>query len=89
MAECQCTFIAECIRQTIGNGHRSLDVNTRAMEKHMDMVVRTMRHKVFVTGSCHSWYQNSRGVVYTQWPSDLTHFWWRTRRCNLAQFNLK
>ena len=142
MVECQCNYLVACISGLASSkgGHRSMDVRTKAMERYMDMVVRTMRHKVkewassssssssgllllmrfvkkghglaslryiiqqfkhflnyvflsalpqvYVSG-CSSWYQTAKGFVFAMWPSDLTHFWWMTRRCNLAHFNLK
>lgn len=54
MVECQCNFLVDCIMKVVGGGHHSLDVKTKAMERYMDTVVRTMKHKVFVSG-CSSW----------------------------------
>ena len=48
MVECQCNYLVACISGLASSkgGHRSMDVRTKAMERYMDMVVRTMRHKV-------------------------------------------
>ena len=54
MIECQTNYVTDCIRKTINSGHRSLEVKTKSLEKWMDLVVRTMKHNVFVSG-CSAW----------------------------------
>lgn len=90
MLECQNNYITDCIGRLIQSGHQSLECRQDKLDSFYKDIFAMMKLRVFgQAGGCLAWYTNSKGVNWTLWPSDLTHFWWKTKTCNLNDYHLK
>lgn len=90
MIECQVDYAVDCIRRLIRSGRKSMSVKEASFLGYQSWLEGAMEKMVFGGGSsCASWYKNARGIVWTLWPGNCTKYWWRLRRCNMADFDLK
>ena len=86
MIECQMNYVVDAINKMIKYKIKSLNLKKHVNDEYQTWVQKCMKNKVFGLSTCISWYKNARGVVYTLWPSHLTHYWWVTRKVNLNEY---
>ena len=87
-SECSCSYVTDAIRKMLDKGIKSIDVKKHVSDEYWAWVQEMMKTKVFNLPTCTSWYRNDRGINYTLWPSFPSHFWWVTRKINLADYNI-
>ncbi len=88
MSECSVSYATDAIRKMIEKGIKSIDVKKHLSDGYWAWVQEMMKTKVFNLPTCTSWYRNAKGINYTLWPSNCTHFWWVTRKINLNDYNV-
>jgi len=85
MIECQVTYCMDAVLKCIRQDVKALDVKTEKNRSFQEFIQSLMKFRPFHSG-CKSWYQNSQGIVFTLWPSHLLHYWWMTRKINMADY---
>ncbi|XP_023329259.1 uncharacterized protein LOC111701982 [Eurytemora carolleeae] len=89
MIECEANYTIDAIRKMLAKGAKSMVVKKHVQRNYWDWVQDNMKGKVFADNSaCTGWYRNSRGVNWTLWPQDLVSYWWKTKSCDLQDYNL-
>jgi hypothetical protein len=84
MIECQVTYIMDCLKQMLEFNILTIEVKkdrTWAFRETMDKWSLTRNF----TGNCRGWYKNKDGLNFVLWPSNVTHYWWVTRKANLLR----
>ena len=79
MIECQIEYLLKLLRHTDRVG-APLEPTPQAQEEYAAGVDRRMRHTVWSTGGCRSWYVDAGGRNSTVWPGYTWSYWLRTRR---------
>jgi hypothetical protein len=80
--ESQIGYVRDAIRSMREHGHRSLEPTEKAHRKWNDSVQGAMKHTVWITGGCHSWYVDELGRNTVTWPHTTVSF-----RRKLAEFD--
>ena len=89
MIECENNYSLDAVSRLIKSGYKSMECRQDTFDRFYENLFDMMKRRVFGAGGCRAWYNNSKGVNFTLWPSDLTHYWWVTRTCNLDEYLLK
>jgi len=89
MIECQNNYALDCVRKLIQSGYKSMECKQEPFDKFYDDLFKMMKLRVFGDGGCTAWYNNSKGINWTLWPGDLSHYWWITSESNLSDYYLK
>ena len=75
-----------CIKETIENGHKVIEVKGKATELYNKDIQNRLKDKIWATG-CVAWYSNADGYNWTLWPEDLTSYWWESIHPNYQDYN--
>jgi cation diffusion facilitator CzcD-associated flavoprotein CzcO len=87
MIESQLNYLADYLRQLdILGGRAALDARPSAVHAWNRRVQDRMRHTVWNTGGCTSWYLDAGGRNTTIWPGTTTEFRRATRRVDLTEY---
>lgn len=86
MIECQITYMVDCIRKLSESKMEVMTLRPQVLSDFVSWVDNEMKKRIFSHG-CRSYYTNSDGVNFTLWPSDAKSFWWRTRSCDIKQYD--
>ena len=65
-----------------------MDVKPEAQRASNEAVQADNANSVFASG-CTSWYKTESGKVTNNWANYTFKYWWRTRRPDFAEFNLR
>ena len=84
--ECQTDYAVDAICQIIRRGKVSLDVKPEALAAFTEDVNVNLKERIFEGPTCGAWYKSYR---YIMWPMFATKLWWRTRACDLREYNVK
>ncbi len=76
-----------CLRQLQEQGLRYLDVKPEVQRRFNLEVQQGLRHTVWERG-CDSWYKTAAGKNTNNWPGYTFVYRWRTRRPELADYDL-
>lgn len=80
--ESQIGYVRGAIRTLRQHGHASLEPTVQAHQEWNDSVQGAMRHTIWITGGCHSWYLDEHGRNTVTWPHTTLSF-----RQKLAEFD--
>lgn len=92
MIESQLNYVADYLRRldVLGRhsagGRVALEVRSGAQRAWNERIQERMRHTVWATGGCSSWYADAGGRNTTLWPGTTTGFRRATRRVDLAEY---
>ncbi|MFF4761234.1 flavin-containing monooxygenase [Streptomyces sp. NPDC001292] len=89
MIESQLNYLADYLRQLhVLGGRAALDARPSAVNAWNRKVQERMKHTVWNTGGCTSWYLDANGRNTTAWPGTTTEFRQATRRVDLAEYQI-
>ena len=88
MIECQANYIAQCVEKLKNDNLLYMDVKPEAQRASNEAVQADNANSVFASG-CTSWYKTESGKVTNNWANYTFKYWWRTRRPDFAEFNLR
>jgi cation diffusion facilitator CzcD-associated flavoprotein CzcO len=86
MIEAQARYAARAIEAIRTRELSFIDVRADVEQAFRAELARKMKHTVWTTG-CRSWYQTADGDVFL-WPGATFDYWRRTRRVDLADYEL-
>ncbi|MBB6120722.1 NAD(P)-binding domain-containing protein [Nocardiopsis algeriensis] len=89
MLEAQIRYTMEALKYLCRGGYDRLDVRPQAQRAYKEMVDRSMRGTVWVTGGCDSWYLNEEGRNTTLWPTFTWSYALRTRWFDPRNYDLR
>jgi len=88
MLECQTTYIMECLRAMLENGHRSLDCRREVHDAYNARLDAEMEQMVWRHPKVHSYYNNAKGRVITNMPWTMYDYWSMTRKPDLGDYHI-
>lgn len=88
MIECQANYIAQCVEKLKSDNLLYMDVKPEVQRASNEAVQADNANSVFASG-CTSWYKTESGKVTNNWANYTFKYWWRTRRPDFAEFNLR
>jgi len=89
MIECQANYITQCVEKLARDNLVYLDVKPEAQRASNATVQDDNARSVFASPGCTSWYKNAEGKVTNNWANYTFKYWWRTRRPDFAEFNMR
>jgi cation diffusion facilitator CzcD-associated flavoprotein CzcO len=87
MIEAQSRYVVQSIRALRERRLAYLDVKPTVEAAFRHELATRMKNTVWMTG-CRSWYQTPDGEVFL-WPAATLDYWWRTRRLDLDDYQLR
>ena len=87
MIECQTGYIVDCLRQMRERGLASIDVRREVMRDFNTEIQRELAGTVWARTD-HSWYKTKSGRITNNWSGPTVRYWWKTRRADLAVYQL-
>jgi cation diffusion facilitator CzcD-associated flavoprotein CzcO len=72
--EAQAAYFASALQWMNDNTVAAIDVRRYTQDSFNMWAQRRLRRSVWVTGGCHSWYQDSTGAVAAAWPGSTGQF---------------
>jgi 4-hydroxyacetophenone monooxygenase len=88
IVECQIRYIVEALGQLVRGAHRSMDCRTDVHDRYNVEVDAGNRQMAWGVAEVPSWYRNEKGRVTQNWPFSLLEYWERTRRPDLADYEV-
>jgi cation diffusion facilitator CzcD-associated flavoprotein CzcO len=89
MIEAQVRYTMECLRLLKHNKHRVIEVRADSQQHFVDEIYRRMGGTVWLSGGCHSWYQDQNtGEITTLWPGSVIAYLRRTRSVSPSDYKL-
>jgi cation diffusion facilitator CzcD-associated flavoprotein CzcO len=88
MIECQVRYILGCLDQLARRGARWLDVKREAMARSNAELQQALAQTTWAA-DCHSWYKTDGGRITNNWSGRTTAYWWKTRKPDLDDFELR
>ncbi len=88
MVECQVRYAVEAIGRMLGEGHATMSCRRDVHERYGREMEEGNARMVWGVADVPTWYRNARGRVTQNWPFDLHTYWARTRRPDLADYEL-
>ncbi|MBS3803804.1 MAG: NAD(P)/FAD-dependent oxidoreductase [Oleiphilaceae bacterium] len=76
MIECQINYVMGALHEMHSGGWRSLEVKADAQRRYTSAIHARLKHSVWQTGGCNSWYFNGKGRNTVLWPD----FSWKFRQ---------
>ncbi|MDX2876619.1 flavin-containing monooxygenase [Streptomyces ipomoeae] len=87
--ESQLNYMADFLRQVdVLGGRVALDARPIAVQAWNRRVQERLKHTVWNTGGCSSWYFDASGRNTTIWPGTTTEFRSATRRVDLSEYQV-
>jgi hypothetical protein len=87
MLESQARYIVGAVR-TIARKRARLNVRADAQSRFNAEVQHRLGKTVLVHPTCHSYFRTASGKVTTNWPGFMFEYRRRTRRLNLADYDV-
>jgi cation diffusion facilitator CzcD-associated flavoprotein CzcO len=87
MIEAQARYAVQAIRALRDRGLRSIDVRADVQDTFHALLRRRLRGSAWESG-CSSWYRTQGGELVL-WPGFTFDYWWRTRRLDLADYDVR
>jgi 4-hydroxyacetophenone monooxygenase len=88
MVECQVRYAVEAIGMLLGGGHRAMSCRRDVHERYGREMEEGNALMAWGAADVPTWYRNAKGRVTQNWPFDLHSYWARTRRPDLADYEL-
>lgn len=85
MLESQLSYIVSAMTQMRSRGLGSIEVRPESVEAFKSDVERKLAGSVF-RGGCNSYYQDSKGGIYSVWPGTMRSMARTLKRCDLADY---
>lgn len=89
MIEAQIRYTMQALKFACRNRVDRLEPRPEAQHAYNEMVHRSMRGTVWVTGGCDSWYLNEQGRNTTLWPTFTWNYALRTRWFDPHNYDLR
>jgi cation diffusion facilitator CzcD-associated flavoprotein CzcO len=88
MIESQMHYIVRCVQELERRNAVWLDVRRPAMLRFNAEVQHALQKTSWSAG-CGSWYKTASGKITNNWKGFTTEYWWRTRRPDFADYELR
>lgn len=89
MIEAQIRYVMNCLKLMKRSKRRVMEVRPEVQQSFVEHIYRRMRRTVWLSGGCHSWYQDQKtGEVTTLWPGSVVSYIRRTRSVSPADYQL-
>jgi cation diffusion facilitator CzcD-associated flavoprotein CzcO len=89
MIEAQVRYAMNCLKLLKSSKHRVIEVRADSQQRFVDEIYRRMGGTVWLSGGCHSWYQDqTTGEITTLWPGSVIAYLRRTRSVSPADYEL-
>jgi len=85
-AECQATYIADCLAMMLREGVPSLEVKQEAHDTYVTKTDAEHEKMIWTHPGMSTYYRNSLGRVFSVMPWRLVDFWTMTRRADTQDF---
>lgn len=86
MIESHVAYLVDAIRTMRSFGLATVDVRQEAQDRFNTALQRRMKHTVWNTGGCSSWYLDAHGRNVTLWPRSTVNFRRMTQRFDFAAY---
>lgn len=87
MLEGQLSYIVSALEQMRRGGHDAIEVRPESVDAFKTEVDRHLSGSVFTAG-CSSYYQDSRGGIYSVWPGTMHSLVKTLRSCDLSDYEV-
>lgn len=87
-SECGVTYLLDAVRALLEGGHRALSVRQDVHDAYNEWVDEGNANRVWGWSKVSSWFINEKGRTATNWPYSALEYWRRTRRVNLADYEV-
>lgn len=88
MIESQINYVLSCLRPLLGGELDQLDVRQAAQDAFNAEIQSELSEAVWSAGGCRSWYVDENGVNRALWPGFSWQYWRRTRKVDLADYEI-
>jgi cation diffusion facilitator CzcD-associated flavoprotein CzcO len=89
MIEAQIRYVMNCLQLMKRRGQRVMEVRPEVQQTFVEDIYRRMRRTVWLSGGCHSWYQDQKtGEVTTLWPGSVVSYLRRTSSVSPSDYRL-
>lgn len=89
MIEAQACYVMDCLKLMNRRSQRVMEVRPEIQQSFVEDIHRRMGRTVWLSGGCHSWYQDQNtGEVTTLWPGSVVSYLRRTRSVSPSDFQL-
>jgi len=89
MIEAQVCYVMDCLKLMNRRKQRVMEVRQEIQERFVEDIHRRMARTVWLSGGCHSWYQDQNtGEVTTLWPGSVVSYFRRTRSVSPSDYQL-
>ena len=90
MIEAQACYVMHCLKLMNRRKQRVMEVRPEIQHRFVGDIHRRMSRTVWLSGGCHSWYQDqSTGEVTTLWPGSVVSYFRRTRSVAHSDYELR
>jgi cation diffusion facilitator CzcD-associated flavoprotein CzcO len=89
MIEAQVHYAMKCLKLMKRRKHRVIEVRPEIQQCFVEDIHRRMGRTVWLSGGCHSWYQDqTTGEITALWPGSVIAYLRRTRSVSASDYNL-
>jgi cation diffusion facilitator CzcD-associated flavoprotein CzcO len=89
MIEAQVRYVMDCLKLMQRNKQRVMEVREEVQGSFVAETHRRLQRTVWVSGGCHSWYQDQKtGEVTTIWPGSVIAYMRRTKGVTPSDYRL-
>jgi cation diffusion facilitator CzcD-associated flavoprotein CzcO len=89
MIEAQVRYAMNCLKLMKRRKHRVIEVRAESQRHFVEEIYHRMNGTVWLSGGCHSWYQDQNtGEITTLWPGSVIAYLRRTRSVSPSDFEL-
>ncbi len=89
MIEAQIHYIMEALKDEQTKTATYIDVKKEVQKVYNDELQEQLKHTVWQTGGCQSWYQDKNGKNVTLWPGYTFTFRKRTKKFDATKYEMK
>ena len=86
MIESHINYLSSALKQMRQHGLATVEVRADAQRRYNERLQKQMRHTIWTTGGCSSWYLDKHGNNTTLWPNFTFVFRQLTRTFDLAAY---
>jgi cation diffusion facilitator CzcD-associated flavoprotein CzcO len=88
MLECQVRYVMGCLRALAERGLAWIDVRPEVVRAYNARLQAVLERTVWARTD-RSWYKRADGRITNNWSGTTAAYWWRTRRPDLAVYDVK
>jgi len=89
MIEAQIRYVMNCLKLMKRSKQRVMEVRPEVQQSFVEDIYRRMHRTVWLSGGCHSWYQDQKtGEITTLWPGSVVSYIRRTRSVSPSDYQL-